>query len=105
MESIPVSSSKRSHLVTPVDGDHTQKLSAQARCCATCDTSAGLAKYYSIDHLHNMCGECCMKPSQFWLYKIFEPGLTKATDANPCDGFGYPTYDDTVTHGFGPVKM
>eukprot|EP00937_MAST-01D_sp_MAST-1D-sp2_P006071 g6071.t1 len=53
-----------------------------------------------------MCGECCMKPSQFNLYHIFEPGLTAANGTNtPCTDIGFPAYDSTVTHGFGPVKM
>jgi hypothetical protein len=45
-----------------------------------------------------------MDPKEFWLYKIFEPGLTIANDTT-CGGLGYPTYDSTVTHGFGPVSM
>ena len=75
-------------------------------CCKACDTSAGLAKYYSIDKLHNMCGECCMKPSDYPKYHLFEPGLKAANGTNtPCDDLSYPTYDSTVTHGFGPIKM
>ena len=52
-------------------------------CCKSC-TVAGQVKYYSIDKVHNMCGECCMKPSQYKIYKIFEPGLTLAQDNTPC---------------------
>ena len=75
-------------------------------CCKACDTSAGFAKYYSIDKLHNMCGECCMKPSDYPKYHLFEPGLKAANGTNtPCDDLSYPTYDSTVTHGFGPIKM
>ena len=46
-----------------------------------------------------------MKPSSYKLYKIFEPGLTLATDSTPCGDNKFHTYDSTVTHGFGPVKM
>jgi hypothetical protein len=76
-------------------------------CCqGSCSTNgSGLAKYYSIDSFHNMCGECCMKPSPYPVYKLFEPGLTAANNSNPCAEKGYDNYSSTVTHGFGPVKM
>ena len=67
--------------------------------------AAPLAKYYSIDTKHGFCGECCMKPSQFAEYKLFEPGLTAAEDDSPCRDFKYADYNQTVTHGFGPIKM
>ena len=73
-------------------------------CCKACSV-AGQVKYFSVDKTHNMCGEACMKPSQYKLYKIFEPGLTLATDNTPCADHKFHTYDSTVTHGFGPVKM
>merc|ERR1719473_2443511 len=73
------------------------------KCCTAC--VAPLEKYYSIDKVHNMCGECCMDPKDFWKYKIFEPGLTNATDNNPCAEAKFTDYQSTVTHGFGPVKM
>jgi cathepsin X len=76
---------------------------ADGPCCNTCE--APLEKYYSIDKTHNMCGECCMNPSKYAIYKIFEPGLTKATDNTPCKDNKYSGYDSTVTHGFGPIKM
>ena len=72
-------------------------------CCNTCVEP--LEKYYSIDKIHNMCGECCMDPKKYAIYKIFEPGLTKATDNTPCKDNKYSGYDSTVTHGFGPIKM
>ena len=84
----------------------TDLVFADQPCCKTCDQSAGLAKYFSIDKLHNMCGECCMKPSDYPKYHLFEPGLKAANGTNtPCDDLSYPTYDSTVTHGFGPIKM
>jgi len=73
-------------------------------CCQTC-TKAGEEKYYSVDTKHGFCGEACMKPSQYPLYKIFEPGLKKATDNTPCADNKYHKYKETVTHGFGPIKM
>jgi len=73
-------------------------------CCNKC-TVEGEEKYFSIDKLHDMCGECCMKPSDFAVYKIFEPGLTKAERDDICSSLSYPVYSETVTHGFGPIKM
>ena len=72
-------------------------------CCTTC--TAPKEKFYSIDTTHNMCGECCMEPKYFPIYKIFEPGLAKADDNTPCKDKHFSGYDSTVTHGFGPVKM
>ena len=47
-----------------------------------------------------------MKPSDYPKYHLFEPGLKAANGTNtPCDDLSYPTYDSTVTHGFGPIKM
>ena len=72
-------------------------------CCVTC--SSPNEKFYSIDTTHNMCGEACMDPKDYWLYKIFEWGL-EATDSNtPCHDHGYDVYDSTPTHGFGPITM
>jgi len=72
-------------------------------CCKSCTLPE--VKYYSIDKIHNKCGECCMNPKSYAIYKIFEPGLTKASDETPCSDFKYNTYESTVTHGFGPIKM
>ena len=73
-------------------------------CCDTCE--APLEKYYSIDHIFHMCGECCMHPKDFWKYKIFEPGLKKDEDSNtPCADLEYTAYHKTETHGAGPIKM
>lgn len=77
--------------------------SADGPCCKACVEPQ--EKYYSIDTAHGFCGECCMEPSKYSLYKIFEPGLTKATDNTPCHTNEYSNYTKTVTHGFGPVKM
>jgi len=46
-----------------------------------------------------------MNPSKYWLFKIFESNLTKATDNTPCSeqftptGGHYTQYSSTVTHG------
>lgn len=76
---------------------------ADTPCCLTCTEPQ--EKYYSIDKLHNECGECCMDPKHYLIFKIFEPGLTKANDETPCADFRYKNYTGTVTHGFGPVSM
>lgn len=68
--------------------------------------SSNKSKYYSIDHIFNMCGETCLYDWQYPLYKLFEPGLTKADEAGEaiCAKKKYGVYKKTVTHGFGPVK-
>eukprot|EP01136_Pigoraptor_vietnamica_P026745 Opistho-1_new@82128 len=72
-------------------------------CCRSC--VAPLEKYYSVDKTNNMCGECCMDPKDYDLYKIFEPGLTLASDNSPCADLKFTNYSSTVTHGFGPISM
>ena len=81
---------------------------AAANCCGVCDEKAGFIKAYSIDHIFNMCGECCLKPGDFWKYKIFELGLTKAdaVDDTPCAKNGYTNFYETDTHGVpGVITM
>jgi cathepsin X len=73
------------------------------KCCESCTLPK--IKYFSIDKAHGHCGECCMDPKLYPVYKIFEPGLQKASDNTPCGDNNFKTYDTTVTHGFGPVKM
>ena len=54
---------------------------------------------------HGFCGETCMDPKNFRIFKIFEANLTKATDHTPCSeqytptGGHYLNYSRTVTHG------
>ena len=72
-------------------------------CCIKC--TEPLEKYHSVDHTFNHCGEACMNPKQYWLYKIFEPGLEKSRTNTPCADRNYTVYKNTPTHGFGPVKM
>ncbi|KAG4100203.1 hypothetical protein H8356DRAFT_1423028 [Neocallimastix lanati (nom. inval.)] len=76
---------------------------AKNKCCEKCP--AGEEKFYSIDLLFNKCGECCMNPKKYWIYHIFELGLTKAESDHPCYDHGYPNYQKTETHGSLLVKM
>ena len=82
--------------------------SAAEPCCVGACTVAGEEKYWSIakslfgtEH----CGECCLNPSKYNEYHLFEKNLTHSDSDSPCKGFGYTKYDSTPTHGFGPVKM
>ena len=73
-------------------------------CCYEC-TVEGEIKYYSIDKLWNRCGECCMDPDQYWIYHIFESGLTEADVDHPCEELGYTEYEKTETHGAMGITM
>lgn len=74
-------------------------------CCVSCSAVPGQEKYYSIDSRHNSCGECCMDPADYDMYKRMEPGLEKATTPTPCSDLNYTKYTETVTHGAGSVTM
>lgn len=75
----------------------------QNLCCQSCK---GLEeKYYSIDPIMNFCGECCMEPKWFYLYKVFEWTLKKAETNSPCADRNYTLYKSTPTHGVWPVTM
>ena len=90
----------------------TQQISAEPKCCAG-PCKAPYEKYYSVDHIFNRCGECCMLPQDFWKYKIFEIGLTKAKTDSPCadtkspfkNQGDYTVYEKTVTHGTKMLNM
>jgi len=78
--------------------------SAAGPCCKKCELP--LIKYYSVDRAHGFCGDACMDPKKFSIYKKFEANLTLVDDENPdCsgqytpDGKFYTDYDSTVTHG------
>ena len=82
--------------------------SAAQSCCQGNCSKAGEQKYWSIAKSlfgTKHCGECCMDPSKYRLYHLFEKNLTKSDVENPCNEFGYTKYDSTVTHGAGPIKM
>lgn len=72
-------------------------------CCKAC--VAPLVKYYSVDVSHGFCGETCINPSRYGIYKIFEKNLTLSDSDTPCSeqftpvGTHYTEYSDTVTHG------
>ena len=72
------------------------------KCCSKC---TGKSKFYSIDTKHNRCGECCMDPKYYKIFKIFESGLTLADNDTPCATYSYSIYENTETHGFGPLKV
>ena len=79
--------------------------SLSAPCCETC--SWPRSKYYSVDAAHGFCGEACMLPALYPLFKRFEPNLTAASarDEHACAaqltprGEHYTEYTRTVTHG------
>lgn len=72
-------------------------IASTAPCCTTC--GEGFVKAYSIDGRHDLCGESCVHPSFFWVYRALEPNLTIARSPTPCDGAGFPAYLRTVRHG------
>jgi len=74
------------------------------KCCSKC-TDKNKVKYYSIVTDNGRCGECCMNPKYYKIFKIFEPNLTLAENDSPCETFNYKIYEDTETHGFGPLKV
>ena len=76
----------------------------EEKCCSKC-TNEGEVKYYSIDKKYDMCGECCLNPKKFYLFKIFESGLTLAENENPCETLGYSSYEETESHGFLFLKV
>ena len=79
-------------------------VASDEKCCVEC-TVEGEIKYYSIDNLWNRCGECCMNPDKYWIYHIFESGLTEADVDHPCEELGYTEYEKTETHGAMGVTM
>mgnify|MGYP006889572154 CR=1 FL=1 len=83
---------------------HQKKAEPTTPCCKSCDEPQ--EKYYSVDHVFNNCGEACMDPKHYWLFKIFEPGLAKDNSTNtPCADRGYHEYRETPTHGVWPISM
>merc|ERR1719246_284213 len=80
----------------------TNTLDDQEHCCDSCQSPA--VRYYSIDHIFNQCGYNCLEPKYFWIYKIFEFGLTIETTPNPCQAAGYTEFKEHVVHGFWKIK-
>ena len=79
-------------------------VAADEKCCEEC-TKENEIKYYSIDKVFNRCGECCMDPDKYWIYHIFESGLTEAEVEHPCEELGYTEYETTETHGAMGITM
>ena len=80
------------------------KSAVKDRCCEDCAVE-GEVKYHSVDMRFMHCGECCMRPDQYALFKIFEKNLTLSENNTPCKELGWPVYESTVSHGIWPVKM
>jgi hypothetical protein len=84
---------------------------ADGPCCnKACE--APMVKMFSVDAAHGFCGESCMDPKKFSIYKKFEANLTiaKDQDIHPCSKLltpsntrRYTDYFQTVTHGFPGV--
>ena len=79
-------------------------VASDEKCCVEC-TVEGEIKYYSIDKIFDRCGECCMNPDKYWIYHIFESGLTEADVDHPCEELGYTEYEKTETHGAMGITM
>ena len=77
--------------------------SSNEKCCETCSAKNEI-KYYSIDTKYDKCGECCLNPKLFSLFKLFESGLTLAEDKT-CESLGYAEYEVTESHGVFPIKV
>jgi len=78
---------------------------ATTPCCGSC--TAPQKKYFSIDTKRNMCGEVCINPLWFRLFKIFEPSLAGPVGGDEiiCKEKHFSTYNTTVTHGAGPIHV
>lgn len=78
----------------------------EPKCCTSCDTDAGLSKFWSIDDHFDRCGEACIPTDQYDFWHKFEKNLLPADGTNtPCADAGYPNYLKTLTHGRGAVSM
>jgi len=79
------------------------------KCCTDC--VAPEVKYFSVDVPHGFCGETCINPKKYFIFKLFEKNLTKAIDNTPCieqftpTGGHYTNYTSTVTHGVPGLKV
>ena len=72
------------------------------RCCEQCPS--GKSKYYSIVESKGLCGESCIMPEHYWIYKLLEHGLTEAKTNTPCADNDYPHYTNTDVHEFLNIK-
>jgi len=95
-------------LPTPLVAASKESTETTPCCAKKCE--APLVKMFSVDAEHGFCGESCMDPAKFSIYKVFEANLTiaKEHDLHPChllrtpdNRHRYTDYFSTVTHG-GP---
>lgn len=71
-------------------------------CCQTCE--AGKEKFFSIPSQTDpnpQCGECCLEPSRYHFWKLFEPKLLKGD----CASQGFTEYTSTETDGVWPLSV
>ena len=94
----------------PPPPEHDVAISAP--CCKTCKAPA--VKFFSVDVPHGpACGETCLPPSEYPIFKLFESNLTRyrGSGPSPCAeqftpwGTHYTTYNETVTHGVWPLTV
>lgn len=79
------------------------KIVEDQTCCIICTN--GLQKYYSVSNWFESCGETCIDPDHYDIYKIFEPALSRAPINNICEELGYSLYTKTERQGTWPVKI
>mmetsp|Transcript_26165 Transcript_26165/g.55387 ORF Transcript_26165/g.55387 Transcript_26165/m.55387 type:complete len:346 (+) Transcript_26165:85-1122(+) len=71
-------------------------------CCKVC--ALPNVKYVSVDTAHGRCGERCMEPKKYWMFKMFDRNLTLATGLG-CRALGFSSYGSTVHHGVPPALV
>jgi len=60
---------------------------------------------------YRFCGETCINPNLYPIFKVFKNNLTKATGNIPCmeqcmhNGEHYTNYTSTVAHGVYNLKI
>jgi hypothetical protein len=116
VETAPAASALAQRFVRPADAERAHGWSAEhmvedqveeadavpGPCCQTC--AAGQAKYYSVpnpDEPNPECGECCLKPSRYPFWKLFEPKLR----SGGCAAQGFTVYRSTEKDGIGPLAV
>lgn len=103
-------------LHVPFIGDITiteyskKEIQATAGPCCDRGCEAPAVLFFSVDAPHGFCGETCLNPEWYHLFKLFESNLTRSTVEHPCRSLWtpggsnsrqYTHYFQTVTHG-GP---
>ena len=73
------------------------------KCCVKCKQPQ--VKFYSIDHKHGFCGEACLNPKFFYLYKFFEPNIKKSNESMSCVDNQYTHYNSTFQHKLSFIKV